>query len=315
MNKCIKERPINIKDYYRDLKADYKAKIEDANKSTEIAIQKNIEFRAKIEEHKNNYKRDYKINLDSYPEYVQEQYIDGKFLNDVSDFYRNCKYNEDVRHAILLVKYATNLKTISDNKKKLIVYNKIVELKYEEFKRYIKTFYMEVQRQMIVNGYGYKLHGRIGTVCINRCKINVPKTLVDTKLTKRNIEKLRSEGKEIYDEKKAKYYAEHGLEYKGVNPRIYRTDQFCYEFCLLWTNMKHGFYYKFEPYDYWSQENRGKTKEDFIKEANGNLAYICGLDITFRTKVTICNEIDKTLYLKFIRNENQSHITTSKSYR
>lgn len=315
MDKGLLDRAFNLKDYYRELKDDYKRKIEEANKDIEKAKKLSEELRPDIERMKSNYKRDYKINLDSYTDYTEQRYIDGVFLNEVSDFYRNCKYTEDVRRAIQLVKYATALKTIHDSEKNITIYNKILDLKYDEFKKYIKTFYMEVQRQMIVNGYGYKLHGRIGTVVINRCRINKPKTLVDTKLTKRNTEKLRKEGKEIYDPKKAKYYEEHGLEYHGVDPRIYRTDKFCYEFCLLWTNMKHGFYHKFDPYDYWSAENRGKTKEDFIKEANGNLAYICGLDITFRTKVTICNEIDPTLYLKFIRNENQSHITTPKAYR
>lgn len=315
MRKGIKEAPINIKDYYRELKEDYTNELKECTETIKNRKPKLEEYKIKIHSNIQNYKKHYKIDLLNYPEYVCTKYIDGKLTEDVNRFYRNCVNSEDVRHAILLVKFCNAIKAIYDAEKRIIICSKIINMKLEDFRKYIKTFYMEVQRQMIVNGYGYKLEGRTGTVIINRSKINKPKTLTDTKATKKNIERLKAQGIEIYDEKKAKYYKEHGLEYNGVNPRIYRNDQFCYEFCLLWNTFKDGYNYKFEPYDYWSSENRGKTKEDFIAESNGNLGYICALDITFRTKVTICNEIDKTLYLKFIRNENQSCIATPKAYR
>ena len=92
-------------------------------------------------------------------------------------------------------------------------------------------------------------------------------------------------------------------------------NEYLYEFPLIWSKLPNAFRHKFEPVDYWSSENRGKTKEDIKKEANGNLNYVCGLDITLRTKVRICNEIDETLYLNFIRNEHQTPITASKNNR
>ena len=188
-------------------------------------------------------------------------------------------------------------------------------MSYSEYTKYIKTYYYEVQRQMIVNGYAYKFHGSIGTICINRCKNLKRIPIINTKATNANKERLKKEGKELYDEKKAAWCKDHGVEYHGVEYRVFSRHDYLYEFALLWSGLPNPFRHKFEPIDYWGAKLRGKHKEDFIKEADGNLNYICGLDITFRTKVTICNEIDETLYLNFIRNENQTPITASKNHR
>ena len=150
---------------------------------------------------------------------------------------------------------------------------------------------------------------------IIRCKNLKRIPIINTKATNANKERLKREGKELYDEKKAAWCKDHGVEYHGVEYRVFSRNDYLYEFALLWSSLPNPFRHKFEPIDYWGAKLRGKHKEDFIKEADGNLNYICGLDITFRTKVTICNEIDETLYLNFIRNENQTPITASKNHR
>ena len=43
-----------------------------------------------------------------------------------------------------------------------------------------------------------------------------------------------------------------------------------------------------------------------MEECNGNLVKACELPVDLRTKLAICNEMDKTLYTNFIRNEGQT---------
>ena len=64
-------------------------------------------------------------------------------------------------------------------------------MSYSEYTKYIKTYYYEVQRQMIVNGYAYKFHGSIGTICINRCKNLKRIPIINTKATNANKERLK----------------------------------------------------------------------------------------------------------------------------
>lgn len=311
----IVEKATTVKDYYRNLKEDYNKKLEDTIKNLEVAEKTNVKTYNELNSCLDFIKKEFKVNLKSFDEFNSNSYIDGSLLKFAIKFNRNANKDVERRYAIIILRYAQSIENIHNFNHDIEKYKKILSLSYSEYSKYIKTYYYEVQRQMIVNGYAYKFHGSIGTICINRCKNLKRIPIINTKATNENKERLKREGKELYDEKKAAWCKDHGVEYHGVEYRVFNRHDYLYEFALIWSGLPNPFRHKFEPIDYWGAKLRGKHKEDFIKEADGNLNYICGLDITFRTKVTICNEIDETLYLNFIRNENQTPITASKNHR
>lgn len=312
---AIVEKATTVKDYYRNLKEDYNKKLEDTIKNLEVAEKTNVKTYNELNSCLDFIKKEFKVNLKSFDEFNSNSYIDGSLLKFAIKFNRNSNKDVERRYAIIILRYAQSVENIHNFNHEIEKYKKILSLSYSEYTKYIKTYYYEVQRQMIVNGYAYKFHGSIGTICINRCKNLKRIPIINTKATNANKERLKKEGKELYDEKKAAWCKDHGVEYHGVEYRVFSRHDYLYEFALIWSGLPNPFRHKFEPIDYWGAKLRGKHKEDFIKEADGNLNYICGLDITFRTKVTICNEIDETLYLNFIRNENQTPITASKNHR
>lgn len=312
---AIVEKATTVKDYYRNLKEDYNKKLEDTIKNLEVAEKTNVKTYNELNSCLDFIKKEFKVNLKSFDEFNSNSYIDGSLLKFAIKFNRNANKDVERRYAILILRYAQSVENIHNFNHEIEKYKKILSLSYSEYSKYLKTYYYEVQRQMIVNGYAYKFHGSIGTICINRCKNLKRIPIINTKATNANKERLKKEGKELYDEKKAAWCKDHGVEYHGVEYRVFSRHDYLYEFALIWSGLPNPFRHKFEPIDYWGAKLRGKHKEDFIKEADGNLNYICGLDITFRTKVTICNEIDETLYLNFIRNENQTPITASKNHR
>lgn len=311
----IVEKATTVKDYYRLLKEDYNKKLKETEKSLKANIKSNSNAYNEIIKCVPFIKKEFRIDLTKYDEFNNNTHINGELLKDATKFQRNANTDISIRYGILLLRYAQSLENIFNCNNNIEKYKKILSLSYAEYTKYIKTYYYEVQRNMIVNGYAYEFYGSIGTICINRCKNLKKKPIIDTKATNANKERLKKEGKELYDETKAAWCKDHGVEYNGVEYRIFKRHDYLYEFVLIWSGLPNSFNHKFEPFDYWAANLRGKHKEDFIKEAKGNLNYICGLDITFRTKISICNEIDETLYLNFIRNENQTPITTAKNHR
>lgn len=310
-----RKKVIKPNELLKEIKEDYSNKLDKVNEEFNSNLKKNEELYKEIQQKADYYKRTYKFDIYDYEEYNQNAHLNGKLLDAASTLYRNAKVDTEVLDWIRIVKYAQTLKPLQEYSKMANLYRKIIDLSLVQFRELMKMYYFEVQRQMIVNGYGYRFQGHIGTVVINRCKNRVSSPIVDTKATKANIEKLKKEGVELYNAEKEAFCKLHNLEYKGVDPRVWTVHDYLYEFCLLWSGLRSSHFYKFEPVDTWAKSLRGKTKEDFKKEANGNLNYICNLEITFRTKITLCNEIDNTLYVKFIRNENQTPITANKTGR
>ena len=57
--------------------------------------------------------------------------------------------------------------------------------------------------------------------------------------------------------------------------------------------------------NYYGRSVRGKSNQQLIEECNYDKEKICELDLDVRAKLDLCLELDKILYTKFIRNENQ----------
>ena len=57
------------------------------------------------------------------------------------------------------------------------------------------------------------------------------------------------------------------------------------------------------------------TNDELIELCNRDIKKICELSVDLKTKVTLCDKVNKILYTKFIRNENQKPFTFTKTNR
>ena len=58
--------------------------------------------------------------------------------------------------------------------------------------------------------------------------------------------------------------------------------------------------HEFTVADYRHQDIRGKTNQDLINECEGDVNKICELKIDLKTKLTLCDTVNKGLYINFI---------------
>lgn len=302
----IKETPTNFRVYYTSMKNAYTQKRDDAVKLLE-------ELNKKVEDlHETVYKdfiinkENYSINLDNYSEFKTNKYNNGEFLRVAKGIFVNRDGNyELIGRNFDIYNLAKTQKDIVDTNKNIEFCNKLLNLTLKEYNNLLKLYYTEVQKKLILDGYGYVFSGMTGWICINRCHITKRKPHIDFKATKERKAKLLAEGKKLYNKEEAEWCKANGIEYKAEDGRVYQNIEYIYEIPLLNCKLPDGESIKFKTSDYRGANIRGKRNEDLFKEANGDKNKICQIDVDIRTKLYLCLEADYTLYNKFIRNENQ----------
>lgn len=313
INITSQQLPIGIRTYYKLNKESVKDKLEVVKNKLYRYLDTNKISYDKVKSNAILYSREYGFNIDKYKEFVSNTHIDGEFLSDVKILFDKDEKDRNNKFALLtILRYANTLKPIFDLKHQIDNYNRILKLSLKEYTEIVNKYYVEVQKNLILKGKGYEFPNKIGFLCINRCKLQFAKRKLDFMATTHNKEKLILEGIELFDKKKAEYCKKHNIEYNGVDYRIYKNDDYVYEFALCYPHITGGFKEKFEPADYRGLTIRGKSNKDLIKETNGDIEKIMNLDIDMRTKLLLCLDVNKMLYTKFIRNDGQFPLINGK---
>lgn len=303
---ATKEIATNFRVYYSNMKSEYTHKKEEA----EIVLSDLIEEEKELYESvKANFKKnpkEYKYDLNKLKEFTDNKYIDG-------DFYKIAKViylNRDNDYKIEAVNY--ELYQLADKQKEIHkvrhiieLYKKMLNLTLVEYTRILEVYYNEVSRQMIVEGKGYAFQNNIGWLCINRCRVENARPKLDFAATKHKKEEIINRGGIPYNDSDAKWCKENGIEYKGEDYRCYLNEEYCYEIPLINSKLKDGTKLKFTTTDRTARDLRGKTDEELIEMCGGDKNKICSLGIGIRHKLKLCMMLDKGLYNKYIRNENQ----------
>lgn len=302
----VKETPTNFRVYYTSMKDAYTQKKEEAIILLESLYKKVNELREIVDKDFTINRNDYPIDLNKYQEFKDNKYIDGSFLRVAKGILANRDGNyELIGRNFDVYSLAKAQKDIVDTNKTIDFCNKLLNITLKEYNNLIKLYYTEVQKKLILDGYGYVFAGMTGWICINRCHIIKRKPHIDFKATKERKAKLLAEGKKLYNKEEAEWCKANGIEYKAEDGRVYQNIEYVYEFPLLDSKVKDGANLKFTTSDYRSNKIRGKTNADLFREANGDKNKICDIDVDIRTKLYLCLEADDTLYNKFIRNETQ----------
>lgn len=303
---AIKEVPTNFRVYYASMKNAYTQKREEA-----VTVLQDLNDNLKdtyflVSSDFENNKKDFPINLNDYKEYNENKYIDGQFLRVAKGVLANRNNNyELVGRNFDIYRLAKLQKDIYLITKDIAFYDKILSIPCKQYGNILKLYYTTVQKKLIVDACGYAFEGQLGWLCINRCKNLFNRTHIDYAATKKRKEQLKAEGKRIYNKEEAEWCERNGIEYKAEDGRVMQNMEYFYEIPLLGCKIPNGSSIKFESSDYRSHKLRGKTNGDILEESGGDINKICDYDVDIRTKLNICLQADKTLYAKFIRNENQ----------
>lgn len=307
----IKETPTNFRVYYTCMKEYYNKQKDEANHAIDALTSEIARQKTDILVKEQAYKKEYDIVLSNYQEFVDNEYIDGIFFKDAQNYFTK---SDNIKQDLWdLYELAKKQKAIHELRRDVEFYDKLTSLTIRQYTEILRTYYTEVQRQMILKGAGYVFEGSLGWICINRCKIDKQRTHIDFSKTKKKKAEIVANGGKLYNKEEAKWCKAHGIEYNGQDGRVFLRNEYCYEIPLLDCHIPHGSKIRFVSADYRGNALRGKTNQDLLEEADYNTEYICKLPLDIRTKLNLCIEADKTLYAKFIRNENQKPINASKA--
>lgn len=313
---AIKETPTNFRCYYKKMRASITEKYNKLVDEYGTAYVREKKLYEELIKKIDKYKINHDIDLRSYKEFVENEYIDGTFYDDVKGLFINKKNNYKVIQPLYsLYKLAKMQKELHENHKTRRLYSKMLSLNLKQYAKILETFYNEVHKKLIIEGCGYMFEDNIGWLCINRCKVvQGNRKLLDFQATRRNKEKLLAEGKRLWNKTEYEYAKSLGLDYDGVDYRKYVEAEYCYEFALLDTKLKLDDKIRFEPCARRSHIE-GRTDEQVIADCDNDLNKICELQIDVKRKLNLCIKTNDLLYLNFIRNESQQSAHTPKANR
>lgn len=313
---AIKEIPTNFRVYYTAMRKATKPKYEEGVEKYENLLKEEKALYEEVVKFKKQYLDIYKFNFDDYSEIVDNEYKDGTFYDHAKGLFLNKKDNYKATSSLYrLYKLARLQKDVYKLKKQIHTWEVMLDLSLNQYRDVLENYYNEVVKKLIIDGYGYVFENPIGWICINRCKvIQGARRKLNYKATKENKAKLLAEGKRLWNKDEAEYAAKVGLDYDGVDYRVYIDEEYCYEFPLINCRVNKGEKLRLEI----NTSHRGiagKTEEEILKECNYDKAKICELKLNPRNKLYLCLKVDKLLYLNFIRNEGQQTYHTTKAGR
>lgn len=310
----IKETPTNFRVYYTCMKDYYNKQKDELNNLINAHTSEIACLKSEILDSELAYKKEYDIILSDYQEFTDNEYIDGTFYGMTKKRFESTAKQDKMDYTLWNIYHLADLQRDIYKMSRLIeFYDKLTSLTIRQYTEILRVYYTEVQRQMILNGAGYVFEGNLGWICINRCKIDKQRTHIDFSKTKKKKAEILANGGRLYNKEEAEWCKANGIEYNGQDGRVFLRNEYCYEIPLLDCHIPHGSKVRFVSADYRGNKLRGKTNEQLLEEADYNTEYLCKLPLDIRTKLNLCVIADKTLYAKFIRNENQKPINASKA--
>lgn len=272
-----------------------------------------------IDKNKENIKNILNINLDNYATY-RNNVLDSKnteLIDKVIDIYKNkdCKNTKKLM-VLHLIRYLKNLERSSNCKIKIEALNMRAIMSFDKFRSYVRRYYTQVQKE-VLEGNVYKFSNAIGEFFINRVK-NVKgedyKGRLNFAATNKRKKEIIASGKTPYNHEDFLECERKGIKYNGVEYMVYLKEPYLYEFVFANMRLKGGNYMKFERTDYRNTSLRGMT-DDEITLLIEDRQDIFDLDADIRVKLKQLLKFDPTVYINYIRNDEQTKFKYRKIIR
>lgn len=313
----VKESPTKLIEYFASLKKTYGNKKDEAVKELEELYKESSTLKEICIENKNSLKSECNLDLDDFKIFGGTKYSNEHLSALVKHKLEEKSKKDDLCYISELHKvyrFIQAIIQIEKLKSNITFCNKILSLTRNEYIEFMKAYFYKVHEKMVLDGYGYSFGQSIGFVCINRVKNNGKRKLIDFAKTKKRKAELLAEGKKLWNENDALKAKQQGIEYDGVDYRIYKETEYNYEVCLIDNRFHNATQFEFIAVDTRRDECRGKTNDELLEMCNYKPENIVKLNCDLKTKVTLCVQVDDLLYTKFIRNENQNSYKAGKAY-
>ncbi len=298
----VRLNPISMSKYLQDMKDAFTLELERARLSYDELADNIAEKRSKIVP----YVDSFALPVIDYPEFQQNKYINGRLENAAKGMYEDKRNDLEHKHLCFrLVAYAVDLRKMNELEQTMKLYEKCIALKFVEYRNMIGIFYNKVQEVLILKAHGYRLEGKLGFVCINRV-LNTGCKICDFMATSRYKKELKAKGIRIWNREEAEFAKANGLEYDAVDPRIYKADESWYELALCGCGLPRAYGYRLNMVDYRATRIRQYNNDGLLKLTGGDKEKICQLPVSLKIKLALCLRVDKLMYTKFVRNENQT---------
>lgn len=305
---AINELPVRHREYYKSMKEYATYSYQELQREVKKRNNAATKLHDAILNKKESYKTNFNIDLSDYDEFIENKYINGTLFK----FAKAAYFNKTGDYKLIsdlydLYTYVLLQKEIHNFTKKIRLYFKISEMNVKEYVRILRVFYTEVQKQLILEGKGYVFEDTLGWICINRYKLTNRGKKLNFAETKKRKQEFLDAGKRIFNEQEAKWCKERGIEYTGEDYRVWLKGEYQYEIPLLHCHLTNGKRYRFEHSDYRGSSIRGKSNKQLLEECEYDTDKIMELDLDIKTKLTMCLESDKMLYMNFIRTDEQHY--------
>lgn len=301
---------IEIKHYYNKYLEDANNDLIKFQEEYEVAINIKNDTRKFIKE-QIRVINNININLSDY----KQEWIIGKYnpnndllnkLNSKLELYNN---GEERIVILQLIKYCNVLKKCNQLNTAIDLAKRRHELSYKEYRKFVANYYQYGVHKCCIEGYAYNYGYGIGDLIINKWKFTKTEhsnntKVIDYKATNNAKKKLILEGKIPYNKEDAEIYKLRGIKYEGIPYVVYKEKNDFYEIAIINNRYINPQNLKFEHHETISANLRNKGFEQIAQECSKD--EILHLKCDIRYKLIIYNCADKTAYLKYIRNVEQS---------
>lgn len=298
---------IDIKSFYLKYITSAKKDAIEYRKHREEAKKIKEELYKYIDENKDIILDAYGIDVTKYELEWNKKYNDGEGLYNKCIRCANTISHDDVnkRHILQVIKYCNALR----NEYK---YARLTELSYKrenlninQYRDYLGAFFNKVHK-CVLEGHGYEFGYGIGTFIINRWKLlGKTKKKMDYQATKKRKEELLQKGYKLFDKLEATWYKHHNIPYDGVDYRVWRTEDYCYEVGFYNTTLFSRSALEYVNNEYINKFIRGMSYKELAEKVCKSVNDVYNLKADIKVKLSVLLNFDPNKYLNFIRNVEQ----------
>lgn len=221
---------VTISDYYNSfIKSAKEDKIKYTNQLNTLLKLEEV-FKNKTNEDRNLLASKYNINYNI---------IDNVEIAKYNSFYITLttliKTIDDIKESsavYTLSKYVRILMNIENCKYNIEFAEKRNTINKRQYRDIVSNYYNKIH-EYILRGAAYKYGYSLGTYKLTNYELYKPLIIMDYDATNKNRKKLIEEGKELYNEKKARWCKEHNEEYNVPDYRVFKTisNTYSFKFC------------------------------------------------------------------------------------
>lgn len=298
---------IKIKEFYLRYVFNAKRDSEEYKKLLDSIVNTKKELYDYISQYTKELNDNIKLNLEDYDtEWNLMKYdINENLYKDVIKLIKNIEGQYKIV-LLQIIKYCFKLKEEFNTNRLIAIANKREKLTLKEYKAFVNKYYLAVHKA-VLQGFGYKYQGGIGTYLISYYKLDYnPKPTIDFAETNKRKKELLAKGKKLYDEKEAAWYKARNIPYDGIDYRVYTDNKFYYDFAFIDSKIFKKKELEYQRTEYVHAKLRGLSYKEMADKLCNNLDDIINLNVDIKYKLNILLYKYPDKYLNFVRNAEQS---------